>query len=244
MKLVYLLLFVAFWYLPATGQSVGETNICFNGNCYNVFTITVDTIALKHISLLQNANGLTHREYCKTLNTGKNNMLINAAIDGDNCAPVGLRVSQGKVMNPLDLGTGSGNFYLKPNGVFMVTQTSAHIVESSKFSSYNNVVTAVQSGPMLIIDRNIHPDFNQNSPNSQIRSGVGIKQLNGTMQIVFAVSKGPVRFYDFAVFFREKLGADNALCLQSVKCSLTMPFQQNEALGEDHVNCSLLLFEH
>ncbi len=52
---------------------------------------------------------------------------------------------------------------------------------------------ATQSGPLLVHGGDIHPDFNANSTNKKIRSGVGVTK-DGL--VIFAISITPVTFYD------------------------------------------------
>ncbi|HEX8957562.1 MAG TPA: hypothetical protein VF798_14875, partial [Burkholderiaceae bacterium] len=45
---------------------------------------------------------------------------MNAGMFETNLAPVGLLVADGIKVAPINLSSGFGNFYLKPNGVFLV----------------------------------------------------------------------------------------------------------------------------
>ncbi len=67
---------------------------------------------------------------------------------------------------------------------------------------------ATQSGPMLVIDGNIHPRFEENGTSRHIRNGVG---ADGDKRAVFAISRGPVSLGSFARLFRDALGCRNAL---------------------------------
>lgn len=121
----------------------------------------------------------------------------------------GLYIENRKTLSPLDSSNANGNFYLKPNGIFYITDKNiAGISITEKFVS-KNIKYATQSGPMLIIDSEIHPAFNAESANLNIRNGVGILPNN---KIVFAMSKKEINFYDFANYFK-KLGCKNALYL-------------------------------
>jgi uncharacterized protein YigE (DUF2233 family) len=62
---------------------------------------------------------------------------------------------------------------------------------------------------MLVIDGRIHPAFRPGSTNLQIRNGVGILP-NG--QVLLAMSRRKINFYDFAEYFR-KAGCRQALYL-------------------------------
>ena len=109
---------------------------------------------------------------------------------------------------------------MKPNGIFLVDNEEAKVIETSKFEQKDSTIFATQSGPMLLIDGAIHPAFNEGSKNVHIRNGVGIAD-DGS--IVFAISNEPVNFYDFASLFKEKYGCQNALYLDGFvsKCHLS-----------------------
>jgi uncharacterized protein YigE (DUF2233 family) len=125
-------------------------------------------------------------------------------------SPQGLFIEQQTTVAPLDTTSGAGNFYLKPNGIFYTTTANtAHICRTADFCNDGRVACATQSGPMLLIDGRIHPAFQPGSANRQIRNGVGILPGN---QVLFAMSKTPVSFYEFADYFR-KAGCHNALYL-------------------------------
>ena len=68
---------------------------------------------------------------------------------------------------------------------------------------------ATQSGPMLIIDGQIHPAFKQGTANLNIRNGVGILPNN---KLLFVMSKKEMNLYDFANYFKNS-GCINALYL-------------------------------
>jgi uncharacterized protein YigE (DUF2233 family) len=149
---------------------------------------------------------------------------MNAGMYHADFSPVGLCVNAGREISPLNLGQHDGNFFLKPNGVFFINDTGAHIVESSRYPAVAGPARAVrlatQSGPMLVIDGKIHPVFRAESQSHFIRNGVGIVSAH---EVVFAISAGPVIFYDFARFFRDTLHCRNALYLDGDISSLYAP---------------------
>ena len=146
---------------------------------------------------------------------------MNAGMYQPDLSPVGLFVSEGRQLKPLNLANGAGNFCLKPNGVFAVTKSGAHVVESSRYPRLGGkVLLATQSGPMLVIDGKIHPAFKAGSTLRKIRNGVGVPSPGIA---VFAISEDPVNLYDFAVFFRDVLHCRNALFLDGNVSSLDAP---------------------
>jgi uncharacterized protein YigE (DUF2233 family) len=127
--------------------------------------------------------------------------------------PVGLFIEEQWVITPLDTASGSGNFYLKPNGVFYTTtDNQAAICKTTAFQTAKNVRCATQSGPMLVVDGRVHPAFRKDSHNLNIRNGVGLLP-NG--EVLLAMPKEKVSFYDFAVYFQQQ-GCRNALYLDGL----------------------------
>ncbi len=123
-------------------------------------------------------------------------------------SPQGLYVENFIIKSALDTLNENGNFYLKPNGIFSVnSDKTASICTTSNYKANPAIEYATQSGPLLVINNELHTAFNKESKNLNIRNGVGILK-NG--KILFAMSKEPINFYDFAAFFKEK-GCKNAL---------------------------------
>src|SRR4051812_36780788 len=58
---------------------------------------------------------------------------MNAGMYHPDFAPVGLFVQDGKQITPLNLDDGVGNFFLKPNGVFMVSDAGPRVVASTEY---------------------------------------------------------------------------------------------------------------
>jgi uncharacterized protein YigE (DUF2233 family) len=135
----------------------------------------------------------------------------NAGIYNPEIAPAGLHVEDGKRLHDLNTREGQGNFHLMPNGVFYIAEDVAHIVTTETYHEREpSPRLATQSGPMLVIDGEIHPKFNEGSDNRRVRSGVGV--VDDTT-VIFAISTGLVNFFDFASLFRDRLGCDSALYL-------------------------------
>jgi len=124
--------------------------------------------------------------------------------------PQGLFIQNQKKITPLDTLSGKGNFYLKPNGVFYITShNEPKITTTTGFIDDKKIKYATQSGPMLVINGEIHSAFKEGSQNLNIRNGVGILPDN---KIIFSISKEAINFYDFAMYFKN-LGCKNALYL-------------------------------
>jgi uncharacterized protein YigE (DUF2233 family) len=135
--------------------------------------------------------------------------------------PVGLLVEQGRETGTLNRADAFGNFFLKPNGVFWVADGKAGVMETEAFAKAGiSPREGTQSGPMLVIDGQIHPRFLPDATSLQIRNGVGIL-ADG--RVAFAISNDPVRFHDFATLFRDRLRSENALFLDGSISSLYAP---------------------
>lgn len=150
---------------------------------------------------------------------------MNGGMFNKDFTPQGLYIEDGKTIAPIDLNEkGYGNFYLQPNGIFYLSKNhTGQVVSSQAFVPNSSIEFATQSGPMLIIENEIHPAFQEGSSNVHFRNGVGILP-NG--QIIFAISKRKINFYSFALFFKEK-GCKNALYLDGFVSRIYLP-QQNQ----------------
>jgi len=143
---------------------------------------------------------------------------MNAGMYHPDFSPVGLFVSDGRELRPVNTTNGNGNFFLKPNGIFVVTDTGARVVETSEYSSIKEHVTlATQSGPLLVHNDRIHPALNANSQSRFVRNGVGVAATN---EVVFVITEEPVNFHELATFFRDTLHCPNALYLDGTVSSL------------------------
>lgn len=138
-------------------------------------------------------------------------VLTNAGIFSTDLTPGGLLVADGRELRALNLADGAGNFHLKPNGVFAILDDgTAEVVDATAYDP-TGVVQATQSGPALVLDGAVHPEFREGSENVAIRSGVGVSPDGRTVHL--AISFAPMNLWDFATLFREELGVDDALYL-------------------------------
>jgi uncharacterized protein YigE (DUF2233 family) len=146
--------------------------------------------------------------------------------------PSGLDIEAGRRLHPLNLASTDGNFGMKPNGVFFVDASGAAILESSEFArrGERGVKLATQSGPLLLRDGVIHRKFAPRSANALLRTGVGVASKD---RVVIAITHGPIRFHDFALFFRDKVHCPDALYLDGVISQLWAPALKREDDGGD-----------
>ncbi len=149
--------------------------------------------------------------------------LTNGGIFTRDYTPLGLYVEDGQMLVPRNLHDGYGNFYLKPNGIFLTDSMHARIVESSAFDAASPAPShALQSGPLLLVGDAIHPAFRPMSTSCRLRSGIGVDKEG---RIHLAISNGAVNFYDFAMLFKQVLGCDDALYLDGTLSVLYAPSQ-------------------
>lgn len=165
-----------------------------SGRPYRTFAALADDLAARNLDLV---------------------FAMNGGMYEDDFSPVGLHVEGGRELSPANTRSvrekPEPNFYKKPNGVFYVAGGRAGILETSAFLKAKPPVDfATQSGPMLIIGGEIHPAFIVGSRDRNTRNGVGV---SGPTTVDFAISEDDVNFHDFARFFRDRLGAKNALFL-------------------------------
>ena len=158
----------------------------------------------------QHGNG--YRSFGSVIRASQQRVIFatNSGIFDPSHTPCGWHVEEGHELMPLNLHDGDGNFFLKPNGVFMIDGSGARIVESKDAVGSRNVKLAVQSGPLLLNNGSVHPKFKRDSTHKTIRNGVGI--ISPT-EICFIISVEPVNLFDFAMFFKERLGCKDALYL-------------------------------
>lgn len=145
---------------------------------------------------------------------------MNGGMYMEDRTPLGLYIENKKQFRPLNKARGSGNFYLQPNGVFYITtENKAAVCKTKDFSNNGKVKYATQSGPLLVIDGEINSVFTKGSSNKNIRNGVGVLP-NG--EVVFAMSKSLVNFYDFAKYFQD-MGSKYALYLDGFVSRTYLP---------------------
>jgi len=135
---------------------------------------------------------------------------MNAGMYHEDLSPVGLLVEHGVQVSPITLADGKGNFFMKPNGVFSIGKDGqAAITESAAFAAARSPVAfATQSGPMLVINGQLHERFEENGSSRFIRNGVGVRDAH---TVVLAISRRPVSFGSFGRLFRDALGCADAL---------------------------------
>ncbi len=213
---------------PALAGAVECTRIEFQGRHSSVCRINLRQDRLQ--LFLKDSAGVPYNSFGRiatSLATRGERLVfaMNAGMYREDYSPVGLLVLEGQQQHRLNLASGYGNFYLKPNGVFVIAAAGARIVESSEYRSMGPVTFATQSGPLLLRAGQINPNVNPRGVSRLIRNGVGVVSAD---EVAFAISDDPVSFYEFALLFRDRLNCLDALYLDGNVSSLFAP-----VLGRD-----------
>lgn len=148
---------------------------------------------------------------------------VNGGMYDTGSEPIGYYVEDGERLHPLNTRDASGNFYLKPNGVFIGEHDSGWQVMTSedfatKIARRPNFGT--QSGPMLLIDGKLHPDISPNGTSLKIRNAVGV---DAEGRAHFVISDEPVPFGTLAALMRDHAKTSDALFLDGTVSALWDP---------------------
>jgi len=215
------------WMLGFTVMLIGIAAFSINRNSSNnqLLTYEVDPKTQNIQFYWKNENGEIFRSIknLKTNVESKNKKLVfamNAGMYRNDNSPQGLFIQNHKIITPIDTTSGNGNFYLKPNGVFYINDNNdAFVCSSSQFAQSKSIKFASQSGPMLVVNGEIHPAFKKGSSNVNIRNGVGILK---NKKILFAMSKSEINLHDFALYFKNS-GCEDALYLDGFVSRTYLP---------------------
>ncbi len=148
--------------------------------------------------------------------------ITNGGIHRPGLIPSGLYVENGAELRSLNRSSGSGNFFLKPNGVFWVDGGRAGVDTTEAFADRSGTTTvngAVQSGPMLVIDSAINSAFSETSTSTHRRNAVGVDAAG---RVLLIMADRPVTLWAMATRCLE-LGAVDALYLDGTLSRLETP---------------------
>jgi len=147
---------------------------------------------------------------------------VNVGMYGDDLKAIGYYVEKRERLSELNRGDGTGNFYMKPNGVFFGTGGQWRVLGSNTFFETvgDRPEFGTQSGPLLLIDGKLHPEIQDNGPSRAIRNGVGVDSAG---KAHFVISDAPVSFGQLARYFRDEVKVANALYLDGQVSSLWDP---------------------
>jgi uncharacterized protein YigE (DUF2233 family) len=221
---VILLVFLAAFLLPGEGAAVDFSVVEHAGQPFTVCRVDLRKDRLKLFWRDDQGQPFKRLDRLAQWTQARGRKLVFAMNGGmyhANLAPVGLFVAEGRQAVPLTLANGDGNFFLKPNGVFALTDTGARVLESSEYPRLGGKVTlATQSGPLLLRRNQLHPAINPHSTSRLFRNGVGVPSPDTA---IFVISEAPVTFFELATLFRDKLHCPDALFLDGTICSLYAP---------------------
>jgi len=154
----------------------------------------------------------------------------NAGIYGTDWRPIGLYIEAGKVLHKLNTRKEAyGNFYLQPNGVFLLSDHDAAILSTDEIAveletRLPSIRYATQSGPLLLRSGQINPLFTPGSDNRVVRNAVCVITAG---DFALVKSRSPINFYDFARQLHDKLGCRDALYLDG-SVSQLYPFDNGD----------------
>lgn len=228
---------IAALFLSAATAAAGDPVQCRNlehaGNRYAVCNVDVASADLR--LFLRDDSGAVLGQF-STIDSAlaaegrKLSFAMNAGMYHSDRAPVGLYVENGKEEMRVVSDPGPGNFGLLPNGVFCIGPERADVFETLAFvDTAPECQHATQSGPMLVIDGELHPRFLIDSTSRYIRNGVGTS-ADGS-RAVFAISRNSVTFHEFGSFFRDALKVPNALYFDGNISRLYAPALGRKDLG-------------
>ena len=182
-------------------------NLSFDGTQFAVCTVDPATEDLR--LFLNDAGGAPYGSFSAVARqAGPLSFAMNAGMYHPDRRPVGHYVEDFDESMFLVTNPGPGNFGLLPNGVFCFGDGRAEVIETLRFEAESpDCRYATQSGPMLVIDGDLHPRFIPGGTSRHIRNGVGVK--DGIAY--FAISNSPVNFDTFGRLFRDLLETPNAL---------------------------------
>ncbi len=200
------------WTIPAAADGCGR--MTHDGQGYVV--CEVSAAQEPALRLWQDdANGQPLRNFANvraTLAQGESlAFAMNAGMYHADYRPVGLLVIDGVEVQPIVTGASNDNFGMLPNGVFCTGGARPfQVIESRAFAAARpDCRLATQSGPMLVIDGDLHPRFLVDSDSRYVRNGVGVSPDGQTAW--FAISDRAVTFHEFGRLFRDGLGVREAL---------------------------------
>ncbi|HEX2017938.1 MAG TPA: phosphodiester glycosidase family protein [Aurantimonas sp.] len=215
------------WLQPAPSITAGHEGICRTEAASGVEYLVCD-VPLDRYDVALRAEDRDGRPYetferaSASVESGRVRLIMNAGMYHEDRRAVGLAVQDGREVSPLVRGTGSGNYSMKPNGVFFVEDGEARVMETDAYvAGDHRPALATQSGPMLLKDGQLHPRFIDGSDSRYVRNGVCASEDGRVVRLV--LSRQAVNFWDFALFFRDRLGCRDALFFDGQVSSLYYP---------------------
>ena len=151
---------------------------------------------------------------------------MNAGMYQTDLTPMGLLVSDGKQLHPLNTHRGSTNFYAQPNGVFYMQRLRAGILSTADYQrAHIKPTLATQSGPMLMhrgrvmTSRTVSPT----ATSKYVRNAVC---AFGPTKIAFVITNRPMTMSQFATLLRDNLHCVDALYLDGGISHMYSPYMR------------------
>lgn len=172
------------------------------------------------------SNGIIYRGFASLANDVDERDLafaMNGGMYDVGSKPIGYYVENGARLYRLNTRDADGNFYMKPNGVFFGEADGGWRVMTS--DAFAEQVSArphfgTQSGPMLLIGGELHPEISPEGTSLKIRNAVGVDPQG---RAHFVISDEPVSFGTIAQFMRDHASASDALFLDGTVSALWDP---------------------
>ena len=195
--------------LAAPVQALDCRDVAFEGLPYTICEVSPREEPLR--LFLNDASGRPYGSFeAVEEEHGPLAFAMNAGMYHADRRPVGLYRQDSEELAPLVTQPGPGNFGMLPNGLLCLSAEGAFVVETLAYAEGARACdSATQSGPMLVIDGELHPRFLPDSDSRHIRNGVGTSPDGA--RAVFAISRRPVTFHEFGRLFRDGLGLPDAL---------------------------------
>lgn len=207
--------------------------VVFDGSSFT--HCTADPAKHRIMTALANDDGTTFRSLAslaagRPADAAPVAFAVNAGMYDEGGQPVGYYVENSDRLQPLSRADGPGNFHLKPNGVFFGSDGEWQVLDSDKF--YHTVSDrpqfGTQSGPMLVVDGELHPEIAPDGESLKIRNAVGVDRSGRTH---FVISEAPVSFGKLARYYRDVLGTQQALFLDGSVSQLWDPVRGRMDMG-------------
>jgi|TARA_B110000879_G_scaffold34259_1_gene47238 uncharacterized protein YigE (DUF2233 family) len=216
---------LAWMVMFGVAQAATCEDVTYADNAYSICTVDMNTETLR--LFLNDDAGVPYGHFGILNNAlqGSGETLgfaMNAGMYHEDRSPVGHHIEDGVEIMRVIPNAGPGNFGLLPNGVLCLQDKQANVIETLRYLVKKPACTyATQSGPMLVIDGELHPRFLATGTSRYIRNAVGTTADGITA--VFAISNDIVTFHEFGSFFRDHLKLPQALFMDGNVSRLYAP---------------------
>jgi uncharacterized protein YigE (DUF2233 family) len=224
-------------FLFSNAQLKELQNYNYHGSTFDIAIVKYDSMIFNNLKIILNEGSLNENDFFDSLVTAGSFIAFTAGSVDNNNNLLGLFIKDGFLKKTINLNSGTGNFFIKPNGYYSFKSSGIDINQTSAFMYSQNHFNAVQSGPMLLLNGSINTAFDKNSINRNIRLGIGSYDANNQQFLVIVKSKTPVTFYEFADLFLRKFNCRNAIYLDGGdNCSLHLSSSNINDLKNNKAN--------